>query len=335
MEISRRTLLKAGLGASASGVLLAQGVQQALALLEQTTLDPLTPLGSDYSVFRSVNKLTAHPHNYQVHEVPNCVVVDPFAFSGKGMACAVHGFSVHRGGLMAPDLLGAPPGLGERPLLGRAHYVVMELPNPAWKSPTNPINGRWLHWEGLVDLFEVAFSPAQTKEIWYLGVRRGQHDIGNNIQLGFLRLGNEVRLSASGNWKWRSRITYGVGNTPYRPGDEDVPSISLSPKVPAGTSFLVDNALYFTDIPRDTGGRTHGMETTAWLRHDDAAYPAGCPTPPPDSNPAPLCSPSPPPEFNITPLFPRMPAGADFDPDPSVLAQLSATARTAYLTLNS
>jgi hypothetical protein len=320
MKIGRRTLLKTGLGAGAALALLAQGTPSAFALLLPSMLNPNTPLGSDYTVFRSVNKLTAHPQNYQVYEVPNCVVVDPLAYGGKGFACAAHGFSSHRNGVMAPDLLGATPGVGERPLLGRAHYVVMELPNPAWNSPTNPINGRWLHWEGLADLMEVAFSPAQARETWYFSMRRGQHLIGANILLTFVRVGADVRLASKGNWKWESRSSYGLGNTPFRPGDESVPAIGLKPPVPAGTSFRVDNALYFQDIPRDGGGHTHDLQTTAWLRHDDSLYPAGEPTPPP--------------AVNTTPIFPRTPAGADFDPDPAVLAQLSPTSRAAYLTLN-
>jgi hypothetical protein len=394
-------MLKAGLGAGAGVALLTQGVQYALALLLPEMLNPATPLGSDYTVFRSVNKLTAHPHNYQVYEVPNCVVVDPFAFSKKGFACAVHGFSVHRDGVMASDQLGVTPGTGTRPLLGRAHYVVIEVPNPAWKSTTNPINGRWLHWEGLVDLTEVALSPIQRSEVWYFTLRRGQHEIGANIKLGFVRDGNQVRLATNGNWKWRSRYGYGLGNTPFRPGDETVPAIALSPTVPttsvlqapvpSGMSFKVDNALYFQDIPRDAGGRTQGLQTTAWLRHDNSAYPASLPallaamamwwcgpqafsatddtpiptpepptltpeppsptatatptdtpTPMPTNTPAPPTptstpappTPTPTPVANMTPIFPRMPAGADFDPDPAVLAQLSASARTAYLALN-
>jgi hypothetical protein len=97
----------------------------------------------------------------------------------------------------------------------------MEVPNPAWNSATNPINGRWLHWEGLVDLFEVAFSPAQSKEIWYFGMKRGQHDIGNNIILDFRRVGNEVRLAVTSNWKWTSRANGGLRSKPLRGRSQD------------------------------------------------------------------------------------------------------------------
>src|SRR5687767_3465466 len=117
---------------------------------------------ADLTKVQSIDVLDPCPLE-PVFEVPNCAVIDPFAFGGQGWACAFHGFSqdFH----LVGSLPGGPSGRGP---VTRVHAMTLVMPNPLFGSGS-PIAGRWLRKLIAVEIFEMAFSDSQDSEVWCVG----------------------------------------------------------------------------------------------------------------------------------------------------------------------
>lgn len=240
--------------------------------LSPTMFKPGHPRG-DYSTFLSFDTLTPAVYSPLAFEAPNVMIVDPDAYGGKGASFAVHGPS------QGAAVIGHAPGGPTRGQITQCHWCVIRVPNPAWKSATNPINGRWLGFEGALPLMQLALSASQGSEVWYFKTWLSGMAF-SQWKLGFVRAGDRVILSVNGNAAWNTNAPYG-DNTPRRPGMATMPKVNAQPSVPKWAvgpyAVLLGNDRYQPEIPRnDTGHTAHwepGEPPPSWLTYDLDAYP--------------------------------------------------------------
>lgn len=229
----------------------------------------------DYTTFLSYDSLTPAVYSPLAYEVPNAMVVDPFAYGGKGAAFAVHGPS------QGAAAIGQTPGGPTRGQITQTHWCVIRVPNPAWNSATNPINGRWLGFEGSLPLMQLALSASQGSEVWYFKTWLSGMAF-SQWKLGFLRAGDTIVVGTNGNAAWQTNAPYG-DNTPRRPGMATMPATNAQPKMPTWAlgdyAVRCDNARYQPEIPRTATGHTahwhpdEGTPPPSWLTFDLDTYP--------------------------------------------------------------
>jgi hypothetical protein len=267
----------------------------------------------EYSIARSVNSLSCHTQYRWAYEVPGFTGLIQDA-SGRVIGCvSFHGQNNPLNvGLQVGQLNSA--GI-PRPPVPRAHWLVMEVENPAYGT-SNPINGRWLHAEFSVDVMEVAVGSGG--EVWYT-VTKYPYPNGHEIkQQRFVIYPRRFTL-ANGQPAWGA---YVPGNTALewkrcsgpekrRPGDETLPcgttKFVIPQQVVGGELWLNPNS--YPDVPHNALGDRLVPDDQRWVR---------CPE---------LQSAIPPPVYRagvasihswvITPpsrVLPVLPAGCDYDP---------------------
>jgi hypothetical protein len=229
----------------------------------------------DYSVFLSFDTLTPAVYSPHAYEVPNVMIVDPTAYGGKGASFAIHGPS------QGAAVIGHAPGGPTRGQITQCHWGVIRIPNPDWKSTTNPINGRWLGFEGSLPLMQLATSAGQGSEIWYFKTSLSGMSF-SQWKLGFLRAADQIVLGTNGNSAWNTAAPYG-DNTPRRPGMETMPKTQQQPIVPKWAigpyAVVLGNDRYQPEIPRNGTGHTdhwhpaEGDPPPSWLTFDLDDYP--------------------------------------------------------------
>jgi hypothetical protein len=226
---------------------------------------------TDLTKVQSIDVLDPCPLE-PVFEVPNCAVINPDGFGGKGWAASFHGFSqdFH----LVGSIPGGPSGRGA---VTRTHALTLVVPNPLFGTG-HAIAGRWLRKLLAVELFEMAFSDGQDSEVWYTGKPNISKMNFANTKLGFYRVGERVYLNWNGNWKWQNPGWQGE----KLPQDKDLPPFNHTLNIPSwqqgDCAVEVDNLAYWPWIgPRTATGHIlehHGFQ--AWLPYDQAKYnPAG------------------------------------------------------------
>jgi hypothetical protein len=245
-------------------------------------------------------------------EIPNCAVVNPDGFNGKGWACALHGFSqdFH----LVGSVPGGPSGRGP---VTRVHCMTIVIPNPLYGTG-HAIAGRWLRKCLAAEIFEMAFSDSQDSEVWYMGKPNLNRMNYANAKLIFNRIGERVYLNWNGNWKWQNPGWQGT----KLPQDAGIPAFNVTLNIPAWqqgkpteeedfAAVEVDNLMYWPWIGRNATGHIidhHGPQ--AWLPYDQAQF-----------NPA-----------GVIPHLPR--AAMTWEPDAALMSNLPTVQLGRYLALH-
>lgn len=224
--------------------------------------------GQDFTIYRTVNTLSCHPQYPYPVEIPLYTVFAPTGLSGRGYCVSFHSQA-------NPNFVGVPPGQpgwdgqGTRPAIPYRHYIVMEFPNPNAGAASGS-NGRWVHWEGLVNVYELAVGSG--KEIWYTKDFIGEQIIGGDIRVEiipatFLDATGQPQQGAfysAGVIRWRTCISW-AGDR--RPGDEAMPCFDYAVDVLQDTPGVVWlNPNLFPTIPHDRYGKLTDPTNIAWAR---------------------------------------------------------------------
>lgn len=226
------------------------------------------PSTGDWSVYRSVTVPTdapdeawCHPFNWQAFEVPNLHYVDRTLAGGRGACYAMHLTT-------NPAQIGTPSGFGGRPPLTTNHYVIKWIPNPDYGKLGCKFCGSHLIWEGSARIMQIAFSPSQHSEVWYFKDARGQFLLGSNDKLPLIQDGGGTgyHVDPNSNFKIATNISYGEGQTPRRPGDEGLPTVSVSYQASKPGNLNRYRPNIWPAIPRDNTGHTYELQTDDWVR---------------------------------------------------------------------
>jgi hypothetical protein len=224
--------------------------------------------GQDFTIYRTVNTLSCHPQYPYLVEVPLYTVLAPTGLAGRGYCLSFHSQA-------NPNFVGVQPGqpgrdgTGVRPPIPYRHYLVLEFPNPNTGVAGVP-NGRWVHWEGLVNVYELAVGSS--KEIWYNKDFLGEQIVGGDIRVEiipatFLDAAGQPQPGAfysGGLIRWRSCIHW-AGDR--RPGDEAMPCFDYVVDLLQDTPGVVWlNPNLFPTIPHDRYGKPTDPTNIAWAR---------------------------------------------------------------------
>jgi len=264
--------------------------------------------GTDLTIFRTVNTLSCHPQNPVLHEIPLYITYNPtelppmisgtipqatiekFARNNlKGYCVGVHAQADSN---VVGIQVGAKDRTGTyfRNKIPHRHTLIVEVPNPDYCDPTldttctiKKFSGKYLHWEGDVNMFEIAIGSGS--EVWYNKDFIGQMSVGQ----GKMPTVPEILGTYEGKTTWGSYLS-GITEQKWatcttwagklRPGDEGLPCINYHFRAATHTynGQIVDavwnNPTNYPNIPHTPQGKPlnnqmNWQEQDAWVKCKD------------------------------------------------------------------
>lgn len=270
-------------------------------------------IGTDYTVFRTVNTLSCHPQNPNINAIPGFLIFSPTGIpSGTPTTNASSGYCAALNMLDNPVFVGSPigspgrDGQGSRPAPATLHYVVIEIPNPNWAAANDTscrngtltgnakFCGKYIHWEGLARVSTVAISS--NHEAWHFNDALGAIQVGQESICEIWRSvlnKPETFTQADGTTSYAAYLNTNMceikiakplitaSQRPLRPNqsadpsDNALPSFSYTIKsTNTLDNYTVFNPTRFTDIAHDRFGNLTNRNDTSWVKCRES-YPSG------------------------------------------------------------